>query len=55
MKAKVHRTWPCGMQESLEVKTGFWEQASPRDDDASHPCPLHGLECRRERQPIRAV
>lgn len=53
MKAKVHRTWPCGMQESLELRSGFLDQARADDEDRARPCPLHGLNCRRE--PIRAV
>lgn len=55
MKAKVHRTWPCGMQESVETKTNpFWENAKVNDNDQRHPCPLHGFECHRPIQ-VRAV
>jgi hypothetical protein len=60
VKAKVHRTWPCGMQESVETRTNpLWEFAKVNDDDKRHPCPLHGLDChgRREgyRETLRAV
>ncbi len=45
-KAQIHRTWPCGMQESL--KLDGWKLALEiKDNPEKRPCPLHGLGCKR--------
>jgi hypothetical protein len=45
VKAKVHRTWPCGMQESAEVNSGPFVSVdlTDRTDDKPRACPFHGF------------
>lgn len=44
-KLQLHRTWPCGMQESTRLEGWSVGSLTLRDDDKPLPCPLHGLEC----------
>jgi hypothetical protein len=44
-EAKYHRTWPCGFQESIELK-GWGVDVKLANDP--QPCPLHGKDCSRK-------
>lgn len=36
----IRRTWPCGMQESIDAR-GIWIQGA-EEDDKPRNCPQHG-------------
>jgi len=36
----IRRTWPCGMQESVDAKGLFI--GAPGEDDRKRNCPQHG-------------
>ena len=41
----IRRTWPCGMQESIDAKGLFL--GAPSEDDTPRLCPQHGAACRK--------
>ena len=45
MSNRLHRTWPCGAQESVEVEGPFVSLKDEREK--LRPCFHHGLYCHR--------
>lgn len=42
----IHRTWPCGFQESMKAR-GWLLSFKMKDEDTKRPCPVHGESCSR--------
>lgn len=49
---KTHRTWPCRMQESYEIK-GWTVIPSTNGEPDPKQCPIHGETCPHHKEPTQ--